>query len=84
MAMKWLIYVAHRWRIPKAMWALFLLEFPLTIATLALFGIADPDTYRTRLWQNGADRGFNSDPITLLYEAANYRPVHTPLIWSGL
>ena len=26
--------------------------------------------------------GFNSDPTEILYDFANYRPAHTPLIWS--
>ena len=49
---------------------------------LTLYGIADPNTYRTRLWQNGADSGFNSDPSIVLYSYANYRPIKTPLVWS--
>ena len=69
---------------PKLMTALFLLEFPLTVAVLALFGIAQDDTYRTKLWQNGFDRGFNSAPNSILYDYANYRPAHVPLIWSKL
>lgn len=84
MAPKWMVYLAHRWRLPKLMWALIIIEVPLSIAALALFGIADPDTYRTRLWQNGANEGFNSDPSEILYDFANYRPVHKPLVWSEL
>lgn len=84
MAPRWCVYIAHKWRFPKAMYVLFALEIPLTIAALALFGIADPDTYRTKLWQNGANRGFNSDPIEILYAYANYRPIKVPLVWSSL
>ena len=47
MAPKWTIYISWRWKIPKAIWVLLVLEIPLSIAALALFGIADPDTYRT-------------------------------------
>ncbi|KAK3723049.1 hypothetical protein LTR37_002195 [Vermiconidia calcicola] len=82
MAPRWCIYVAHQWRLPKIMLGLFVLELPLTVAALALFGIADPNTYRTRLWQNGADKGFNSNPNEILYAYANYRPISVPLIWS--
>lgn len=66
------------------MYALFGLEFLLTVGALTLFGIADPNTYRTKLWQNGADQGFNSDPSIVLYSYANYRPIDTPIVWSQL
>jgi hypothetical protein len=69
---------------PKLMLTLFVLEFFLTVAALSLFGIADPNTYRTKLWQNGADQGFNSDPSEILYAYANYRPIPVPLVWSAL
>lgn len=58
-------------------------ELPFTVANLALFGIASPNLYRTILWKEGGQRGFNSDPITVLYSYANYRPVETPLVWSS-
>lgn len=62
--------------------ALLIIEFPLTVAALTLFGIADPNTYRTKLWQNGADIGYNSAPDERLYALANYRSYTTPIIWS--
>jgi hypothetical protein len=74
----------RKWRFPKALWGLLIIEFPLTIAALTLYGIADPDTYRTRLWGDGSDNGFNSDPSAPLYAAANYQPVVVPLVWSSL
>lgn len=76
------ILIARRWRVEKLFWALLILEIPLTIALLALFGIADPDTYRTKLWRNGSVKGFNSDPSEILYAYANYQPISVPLIWS--
>lgn len=84
MARRWCIYIAHRWRLRKTVLGLMAFETALTVACLALFGIADPNTYRTKLWQNGADQGFNSDPSSILYDYANYRPVHVPLVWSQL
>lgn len=60
------------------------LELLVDIAVLTLFGIADPDTYRTKLWQNGYDEGFNSSPNAKVYAFANYRPYETPLVWSQL
>lgn len=76
------ILVAHNWRMRRLFFILLAVEIPLTIALLALFGIADPDTYRTKLWRNGSEQGFNSDPSSILYAYANYRPISVPLIWS--
>ena len=78
-------FLSRRWKPNK--WPFYILlgiELPLTVALLALFGIASPDTYRKRLWQDGADNGFNSSPLTGLYAAANYRPYTTPRVWSQL
>ena len=79
-----MVYLAHNWRLPKIMWALLIVEIPLSIAALALFGIADPDLYRTKLWQDGSNNGFNSAPNSILYAFANYDPVYVPLVWSNL
>lgn len=72
------------YRLPNFFYALLFLEFPVTVACLALFGIASPDLYRTRLWQDGADNGFNSSPSEILYSYANYRPIAVPKVWAGL
>ena len=77
------INLTHGWRLPKLVIALMVIEFLMTIACLALYGIADPDTYRTKLWQNGYENGFNSAPNEILYAYANYRPIHVPMIWSS-
>lgn len=63
-------------------YSLIAIELGFTIALLALFGIASPNTYRTKLWQDGANNGFNSSPTTGLYAAANYKPYKTPMVWS--
>jgi hypothetical protein len=77
-------FIPRDWRWPKVMLGLLVAEFPFTVANLALFGIASPNLYRTKLWQEGADLGFNSSPQTILYAFANYKPVKTPLVWSSL
>jgi hypothetical protein len=59
-------------------------ELPITIVILTLTGIASHNLYRTLLWQDGADNGFNSAPDEALYAAANYRPYKAPMVWSGL
>ncbi|MCJ1334217.1 hypothetical protein MMC10_010924 [Thelotrema lepadinum] len=70
------------WRNPKVLPILFVFEFPFTVACLALFGIADPDTYRTSLWQEGSIHGWNSDPIEIMYSYANYKPIPVPAPWN--
>ena len=76
--------LGRSWRTPKVVILLFMIEFCATIAMLALFGIADPDLYRTKLWQDGYYNGFNSDPNQILYDYANHRTPETPLVWSQL
>lgn len=80
----WLAAIPREWRHPKTLSAFFIIEVPFTVAALALFGIAAPDLYRTLLWQEGSDHGWNSNPNEILYAYANHRPVHTPLPWSAL
>lgn len=60
------------------------IELPFTIVIMTLTGIASHDLYRTRLWQDGADNGFNSAPDEAVYAAANYRPYKAPMVWSSL
>jgi len=75
-------FLSTRWRFGKLNIWLFIVELPLTVAMLALAGIADPDLYRTKLWQDGSDNGFNSNPNEILYDYANHRPPNTPMVWS--
>ncbi|EXJ78158.1 hypothetical protein A1O3_09319 [Capronia epimyces CBS 606.96] len=78
-----MFFLSRRWKPNKwPFYVLLVVELLLTIALLALFGIAAPNLYRTKLWQDGADNGFNSSPTTGLYAAANYRPYTTPKVWS--
>ena len=72
------------WRQPKVFTWLCAAEFPMTVACLALFGIADPNTYRTKLWREGYLHGWNSDPADVIYALANYKPVDTPRPWNQL
>lgn len=76
--------IPRQWRTPKTLIGFFVLELALTVAALALYGIAAPDLYRTKLWQEGSNHGWNSNPNQLIYAAANYRPVVEPLPWSQL
>lgn len=58
-------------------------EFPITVVILTLTGIASHNLFRSLLWQDGADNGFNSAPDEALYAAANYRPYTAPMVWSS-
>lgn len=82
LALPW--WMTLDWRNLKPIYALIIIEFPLTVATLALFGIADPNLYRTALWTEGSRHGWNSDPIELLYAYANYKPIKVPTPWNQL
>lgn len=62
--------------------SLFAIELLVTVAALALYGIASPDLYRSQLWQEGSDHGWNSNPDQIVYAYANYRPIHYPRPWS--
>ena len=80
-----MVYISHRWRWPKVIVGLMVVELLDTVACLVFFGIADPDTYRTNLWQVGSDNGFNSSPDQILYAYANYQPLPTtPFVWSSM
>jgi hypothetical protein len=73
----------RKWKWPKVLIALMVIELGGTVAALALFGIASPNLYRTTLWRIGSDNGFNSSPLQILYAYANYRPLpKTPFVWS--
>jgi len=54
-----------------------------TVAVLVLFGVQQPDLFRTVFWNVGAQLGYNSSPVILLYAYANHRPLPTiPFVWS--
>ncbi|PSK51613.1 hypothetical protein B9Z65_2880 [Elsinoe australis] len=76
------IIIARQWRLPKVVLSFFALELCLTVAALALYGIADPNLYRTKLWLDGALNGFNSHPEQVLYAYANHEKPIIPLVWS--
>jgi hypothetical protein len=79
------MYLPREWKAPRFLKALLVLEFCVTVAGLALFGIAAPNLFRTALWKDGAHNGFNSDLTLILYAHANHRtPPKIPLVWSQL
>jgi len=70
--------LAHRWRLPKVIIALLVTELPLTVVCLLLFGIAQGDTYQTKLWENGYVKGFNSGPTQVVYDYTTYHKATVP------
>ena len=77
-------HVFHRkWRVRKPMWWAMLFELIGLVPILVLFGIEQPDLYRTKFWQIGFDNKLNSNPNMVLYAYANHRPLPTiPFVWS--
>lgn len=62
---------------------LLCLESIIVIGALVLFGAAYPDRLRSRLWRNGGEEGWCSNPRLRIYFYANYEePPVIPLIWS--
>ncbi len=60
------------------------LELAGLISVLVIYGISQPDLYRTKMWQIGYDNGLNSNPNMILYAYANFKPLpKVPLIWSS-
>lgn len=76
--------IPRQWRTPRSIYVLFSIELALSVAALALYGIAQPDLYRSRLWQEGSDHGWASNPNEIVYAYANYKPISVPLVWSQL
>lgn len=66
-------------------WSFWLLGLELLgiIPVLVIFGISQPDLYRTKMWEVGWDNKFNSNPKQILYAYANHRPLpKIPFVWS--
>ncbi|OLN84414.1 hypothetical protein CCHL11_05923 [Colletotrichum chlorophyti] len=76
--------ILHRkWLLRPWMWTLMPLELIGLVPLLVLFGIAQPDLYRTKLWEVGHAYGFNSNPDMILYAYANYEPLpKIPFVWT--
>ena len=77
-------FIHRPWRVKRRLAFLTMLfELFGLVPALVLFGIAQPDMYRTRLWQVGYENRFNSNPAMILYAYANHRPLpQIPFVWS--
>lgn len=62
---------------------LMLAELAGLIPILVIYGISQPNLYRTDLWKIGFEHELNSNPNMILYAYANHRPLpDVPLVWS--
>ena len=79
-------FALKRWRWPKVILGLMAVELLFVVGLLTLFGIAEPDTYRSKLWRDGFTNGFNSSPSQPLYDLVNgkTKQLQYPLVWSPL
>lgn len=59
------------------------LELIGLVPILTIFSIAQPDMYRSTMWEIGFQNKLNSNPNMVLYAYANYQPLpKVPFIWS--
>ena len=73
----------RKWRVKKPLFLMMIPELAGVVACLVLFGLEQPDLYRTLFWQIGFDHQLNSDPRMILYAYANHRPLpNIPFVWS--
>ncbi|KAI1128680.1 hypothetical protein F5Y10DRAFT_168912 [Nemania abortiva] len=73
----------RKWPSTAAMWIMIIVELALTVTLLVLTALAQPDTYRTKLWQAGYELGFNSNPSVIAFAYANGKsPPTIPFVWS--
>ena len=76
-------FLHRQWPSTKAVYITMVFELCFVISVLVLFGIAQPDLYRTQLWRAGNQLGFNSSPNIILYAYANFEPQPMiPFVWS--
>jgi hypothetical protein len=79
-----MFFIPKRYWSYKAVLIMMAVEFPFILVILILTGIASHNLYRTQLWQDGADNGFNSAPNQIVYALTNGQSYTIPLVWSGL
>ncbi|KAK7430286.1 hypothetical protein QQZ08_003261 [Neonectria magnoliae] len=67
----------------RATWWLMPLELAGIVPALVLYGLAQPNLYRTDMWRIGWEHQLNSNPAIILYAYANHRPLpHVAFIWT--
>ncbi|KAF4968047.1 hypothetical protein FZEAL_10438 [Fusarium zealandicum] len=67
----------------RAIWWLMLLELIGLVPILVIFGLSQPDLYRSDMWEIGWQNKLNSNPAIILYAYANHRPLpKIALVWT--
>ncbi|KAF4336841.1 hypothetical protein FBEOM_9300 [Fusarium beomiforme] len=67
----------------KTPYVLILIEMAVSTTAVILFSLMYPVDFRSRLWENGGEQGWNSNPNKRIYYYANHQePPEVPLIWS--
>jgi hypothetical protein len=62
---------------------LLMIELCICLSLLILFALGYPERYRSKLWENGGVKGWNSNPNLRIYFYANHKePPEIPLIWT--
>lgn len=78
-------WIHRKWpKVPRlATWYLMLFELAGLVPCLVIFGISQPNLYRSDMWEIGWQNKWNSNPAIILYAYANHRPLpKIALVWS--
>ncbi|KAG7293402.1 hypothetical protein NEMBOFW57_003452 [Staphylotrichum longicolle] len=80
--------MAHTYRILRRPWRArrplywgMLPELAGIVPLLVLFGVQQPDAFRSLFWRIGFEHKLNSNPNMILYAYANHQPLPT-IVWS--
>ncbi|CCC05998.1 hypothetical protein SMACR_00214 [Sordaria macrospora] len=85
MAAKGYRILRRPWRVRRPLYWGMAFELLGIVAVLVLFGIQQPDVFRTQFWEIGHLMKWNSSPNMILYAYANHQPLpKIPFVWSQL
>ncbi|KAL2018566.1 hypothetical protein VTK56DRAFT_608 [Thermocarpiscus australiensis] len=71
------------WRAKRPLYWGMVPELAGIVPLLVLFGVQQPDAFRTLFWRIGFENKLNSNPNMILYAYANHRPLpNIPFVWS--
>ncbi|KAL2165554.1 hypothetical protein VTH06DRAFT_856 [Thermothelomyces fergusii] len=71
------------WRAKRPLYWGMVPELAGIVPLLVLFGLQQPDGFRSLFWRIGFENKQNSNPNMILYAYANYQPLPTvPFVWS--
>lgn len=71
------------WRAKKPLYWGMIPELAGIVPLLVLFGLSQPDAYRTLFWRIGFENHLNSNPNMILYAYANHQPLpKVAFVWT--